>query len=72
MSIPALFHDPDKSLAKIMVDRARRNAYSERVDPLLAEATIKQNLGEIEESDRLMSLALTEREEIQTEHPWPD
>lgn len=53
------------------VDKIRRAEYAARVRPYLEEAEIKKHMGEQSEYDRLMDLAVQEREKIQTENPWP-
>lgn len=53
------------------VDDKRQNEYTQRVRPYLEEAEIKKHMGEQFEYDRLMDLAVQEREKIQTENPWP-
>ena len=53
------------------VDAQRQVAYIARVRPFLEEAEIKKHMGKQSEYDRLMDLAVKEREKIQTENPWP-
>lgn len=71
MTIPILASDPNNNLVTEAVDKARRRAYSERVDPLITEATLKRFIGEIEDADMLSNKAAEERASIQLEHPWP-
>jgi hypothetical protein len=54
------------------VDANRRAAYTLRVRPFIEEAEIKKHMGELDEFERLMDLAVAEREKIQAEHPWPE
>ncbi|MBW3695738.1 hypothetical protein EK599_08525 [Vibrio sp. T187] len=56
---------------KRKVDQFRQSEYTRRVRPYLEEAEIKKHMGEQSEYDRLMDLAVQEREKVQTEHPWP-
>ncbi|NOI32307.1 hypothetical protein [Vibrio coralliilyticus] len=53
------------------VDDKRQTEYTRRVRPYLEEAEIKKHMGEQSEYDRLMDLAVQEREKIQAENPWP-
>ncbi|KFI13324.1 hypothetical protein IX95_05090 [Vibrio sp. B183] len=53
------------------VDDKRQMEYTQRVRPYLEEAEIKKHMGDQAEYTRLMDLAVQEREEIQTENPWP-
>lgn len=54
------------------VEQSRREAYRERVDPLVNESTIKRAIGETQEADDLLAEAIAERETIQQEMPWPE
>ncbi|GLT18056.1 hypothetical protein GCM10007938_18340 [Vibrio zhanjiangensis] len=53
------------------VKKARQAEYTARVRPYLEEAEIKKHMGDQAEYNRLMDLAVKEREKIQSEHPWP-
>lgn len=53
------------------VNRIRRAQYSERVDPLMAEARIKRLQGFEENATELETQALQERANIQIEHSHP-
>jgi hypothetical protein len=53
------------------IDVARQSEYTNRVRPFLEEAEIKKFSGDMDEYNRLMNLALDEREKVQNEHPWP-
>ena len=59
------------SSEKDRITDARRIDYVKKTDPLLNEARIKRLLGEDEEADALEIEALTLRENIQTEFPYP-
>lgn len=59
------------SSEKDRITDARRIDYAKKTDPLLNEARIKRLLGEDEEADALEIEALTLRENIQTEFPYP-
>ena len=59
------------SSEKDRITDARRIDYAKKTDPLLNEASIKRLLGEDEEADALEIEALTLRENIQTEFPYP-
>ena len=54
-----------------IVDKKRRQVYSNKTDPLLNEARIKRLLGEDEEADILEIEVLTLHAQIQTELPYP-
>ncbi|MDO6525433.1 hypothetical protein Q4519_07020 [Motilimonas sp. 1_MG-2023] len=56
---------------QVRTEQARREAYRVRVDPLVNESILKRAMGETQAADDMLTLALTEREAIQTENPWP-
>lgn len=53
------------------VDDTRRRLYSEMVDPLMAEASVKEVLGKQQESALLTNQAIEARKKIQSENPYP-
>lgn len=52
--------------------QARQNLYRKVVDPLLNEATIKRAMGDTDAADALLQQAISERQRIQSENPWPE
>ncbi|WED23080.1 hypothetical protein L3Q72_06715 [Vibrio sp. JC009] len=55
----------------IRVDSIRKQQYNQHVDPKISEAQIKHLQGNATEAAELEQLALSERERIQQENPWP-
>lgn len=53
------------------VDNIRQKEYTSRMRPFLEEAEIKKHMGDQSEYNRLMDLAVKEREKVQIENPWP-
>ncbi|MEZ8930320.1 MULTISPECIES: hypothetical protein [unclassified Vibrio] len=53
------------------IAQQRQLEYTQRVRPYLEEAEIKKHMGDQSEYNRLMDLAVEEREKVQTQNPWP-
>ncbi|MDE1333321.1 hypothetical protein [Vibrio aestuarianus] len=72
-NLPTLSEVPELSYEDKVkkVELTRELEYSRRVRKFLEEAEIKKHLGDLQEYERLMDLAVQEREKIQTENPWP-
>lgn len=60
-----------KLLETESVEQARREAYRERVDPLVSESVLKRSQGLTSEADELLAAAIVQRQTIQGELPWP-
>lgn len=52
-------------------EQARRDAYRQRVDPLINESILKRAMGHTADADELLAEAIAQREAVQAELPWP-